>query len=81
MAQADTSLHMTVGESTGSLEKCQRCGGRLEGPTDGTNPDDCEDVGGFQETYQCQSCNKTGTYKYRYKDGKQAYLGVCADYQ
>jgi len=80
MAQADTNLEMRLGVSTGSLNYCQRCGGRLNGPIEGTDPNDCTDVGGFEETYQCSQCKKKGTYKYRYEDGKQSFQGVCADH-
>jgi len=80
MAQVETELQMAIGTENGSLNRCQRCGGKLSEPVDGTDPDRCEDIGGFEESYRCLSCNKTGTYKYRYADGKQSYSGVCADY-
>jgi len=81
MAQADTNLDMRRGTSTGSLDECQRCGHRLDGPTEGTDPDNCDALGGFIEQYECPNCGGAGKYRYRYKDGKQAYQGVCADYQ
>lgn len=80
MAQADQpELLMRLGIDHGSLKDCQRCGGSLERVT-GTDPDKCDELGGFKEEYQCNRCSNTGTYRYRYADGKETYQGVCADY-
>jgi len=78
MAQA-AQLNMGNGIETGSQKECQRCMGRLE-RIDGTDPDECDELGGFREKFKCQSCANVGTYKFRYTDGKETFTGVCADY-
>jgi len=75
MAQA-TQLAMS-GRKTGNQKRCTYCGGRLE-MIDGTDPDRCEELGGFTETFECQNCTMTGTYKYRYADGERRYTGAWA---
>jgi len=79
MAQAECNLHMGIGESQGSVKICQRCGGTLS-LQDGTDPEQTDALGGFEETYQCEHCKATGTYKFRYKDSKEAFMGVCANF-
>jgi len=80
MAQTESKLDMTKGISTGSTSKCQHCGGWLE-RLDGTDPDECDEIGGFREDYECSSCGEEGTYRFQYFCGKESYSGVCADYQ
>lgn len=75
MAQA-TQLALS-GRESGSLKRCTYCNGRLK-RIDGTDPDHCEELGGFTETFECQNCTMTGKYKYRYADGKERFTGACA---
>jgi len=79
MAQTESTLQMGIGSSTGSTSFCQRCNSPLS-ITDGTDPEECEELGGFHEEYECDGCGNTGTLTYRYEDGKRSYTGVCAEY-
>jgi len=76
MAQAQDTITMS-GRSKGNLNYCTHCGGNLS-LEEGTDPEQTESLGGFQETYVCDSCNRTGTYRFRNKDAKETFQGVCA---
>jgi hypothetical protein len=80
MAQAQSTVPM-ASQSSGGLDECGNCGrtGTLD-LVGGTDPEETEAMGGFEETYRCSRCDNTGRYTFRYADGKEAYSGVCAEY-
>jgi len=79
MAQTASELPMGAGIDHGSTNTCQRCGGQLT-VQEGTDPQDAQKQGGFRESYECIKCGQTGTYRFRYADGRESFQGACADY-
>jgi len=77
MAQSAQETLQFSGPSKGSTTYCTRCGGHLQ-CIDGTDPDRTDELGGFRETYECESCEGTGNFEYQYDPVKRAYSGVCA---
>jgi len=78
MAQSQHGdLNMSVGRTTGNVEFCTSCGGHVE-RIDGTDPERTDALGGFTETFECESCGLTGTYRYRYRDAKETFTGCLA---
>jgi len=75
MSQA-TTLSMS-GRTEGNLRFCTLCGGTLA-LVDGTDPEQTDELGGFEEEYQCESCGATGSYTHRYHDSKETFSGACA---
>lgn len=75
MSQAKTLPR--TGRETGSTTYCTICGGHLR-CIDGTDPDNTDELGGFEETYECESCERTGMFVYRYESGARSYSGICA---
>lgn len=63
--------------TTPDTNYCSTCGGALR-VVDGTDPNAAQDMGYFEETYQCEFCGGTGTYKVNMDGTAPSGTGVVA---
>lgn len=71
MATVGTTAGATT---TGDTSRCSNCGGVLQ-ILGGTDPKLAAD--GFEEEYECKSCNQTGGLQYDPETNTTTYTGVC----